>query len=146
MDYRNIHIPDELIREMIKRAIAAGEYAYAPYSGFCVGAALLTDGGEIITGCNIENAAYSPGNCGERTAVFKAVSEGKKDFKAIAITGRNKGEGLSYTPPCGMCRQVLREFVRPDGFLVIMARSEVDYKVNTLEELLPESFGPQNLK
>ena len=140
------NIPENLIKDMINKAISAREYAYTPYSNFKVGAALLTGNDEIITGCNIENAAYSPGNCAERTAVFKAVSQGIKDFKGIAIVaGKDKGQ-LEYTSPCGMCRQVLREFVTPSDFYVIMARSEDDYKIMTLEELFPMSFGPDNLR
>ena len=102
----------------------------------------------MFTGCNIENAAYSPGNCAERTAVFKAVSEGDKCFVAIAIVGGRQSEEeiMDYVSPCGMCRQVLREFVDTSSFYVIMAKSEQDYIVKTLEELLPMSFGPDNLK
>ena len=139
-------LSDELIREMINKAVSVREKAYAPYSDFYVGAALLTSEDEIVTGCNIENAAYSPGNCAERTAVFKAVSEGKKEFKAIAIVGGKNGGPLEYTSPCGVCRQVLREFVNTEDFMVIMARNETDYRVMTLEELLPVSFGPDNLR
>lgn len=99
----------------------------------------------IVTGCNIENAAYSPGNCAERTAVFKAVSEGDRNFRAIAIVAGKNDEPDAYTSPCGMCRQVLREFVCPESFQVIMAKSADDYIVKTLEELFPMSFGPDNL-
>ncbi len=133
-----------LISELIVKAGEAREFAYAPYSDFKVGAALLTDKDEIYTGCNIENAAYSPGNCAERTAIFKAVSEGKTSFKAIAIIA-GKDEISDYTSPCGMCRQVLREFVNPKEFYVIMAKTKDDYRAMTLEELLPMSFGPGNL-
>lgn len=140
------NVPENIIRDMINKAIDARKFAYTPYSNFKVGAALLTKEDEIITGCNIENAAYSPGNCGERTAVFKAVSQGIKDFKGIAIVaGKESGE-LEYTSPCGMCRQVLREFVNPEEFIVVMAKSESDYKIMTLEELFPMSFGPDNLR
>lgn len=144
----NINISDEQIVAMIKKAKAARKISYAPYSGFAVGAALLTDDDRIISGCNIENAAYSPGNCAERTAVFKAVSEGDKCFVAIAIVGGRQSEEeiMDYVSPCGMCRQVLREFVDTSSFYVIMAKSEQDYIVKTLEELLPMSFGPDNLK
>ena len=139
-------ISEETVKRLIEEALAARKYAYIPYSGFAVGAALLTDNDEIITGCNVENAAFTPGNCAERTAVFKAVSEGKKAFKAIAIAGAPKGEEIiNYTSPCGVCRQVLREFVSPKNFMVIMARTKEDYRVMTLEELLPESFGPESL-
>ncbi|MBO5425493.1 MAG: cytidine deaminase [Lachnospiraceae bacterium] len=140
------NVPENIIRDMINKAIDARKFAYTPYSNFKVGAALLTKEDEIITGCNIENAAYSPGNCGERTAVFKAVSQGIKDFKGIAIVAGKEGGELEYTSPCGMCRQVLREFVNPEEFIVVMAKSESDYKIMTLEELFPMSFGPDNLR
>ena len=140
----NNMLSKDIIRELIVKAKEAREFAYTPYSNFKVGAALLTNMDEIYTGCNIENAAYSPGNCAERTAVFKAVSEGKTSFKAIAIIA-GKDEITDYTSPCGMCRQVLREFVNPKEFYVIMAKSEEDYKILSLEELLPMSFGPENL-
>lgn len=139
------NISKNIITELILKARQARQFAYTPYSNFKVGAALLTADGEIYTGCNIENAAYSPGNCAERTAVFKAVSEGKTDFKAIAIIA-GKDNIADYTSPCGMCRQVLREFVKPEEFLVIMAKSEDDYMIMTLEELFPMSFGPSNLE
>ena len=143
------NISEELIKELIKSAESARKNAYAKYSHFKVGAALCaqkTDGGyEILTGCNVENASYPAGNCAERTAVFKAVSEGYNKFKAIAIVG-GAGEKTDYTSPCGICRQVLREFVTPNDFYVIMAKNENDYIIKTLEELLPMSFGPDNLK
>lgn len=134
----------KIITELITKAREAREFAYTPYSNFKVGAALLTAENKIYTGCNIENAAYSPGNCAERTAVFKAVSEGKTNFKAIAIIA-GKDAIKDYTSPCGMCRQVLREFVNPEEFVIIMARSEEEYKIMTLEELFPMSFGPADL-
>ncbi len=140
----NEKLSRDLISELIVKAGEARAFSYSPYSGFRVGAALLTDKDEIYTGCNIENAAYSPGNCAERTAVFKAVSEGKTSFKAIAIIA-GKDEITDYTSPCGMCRQVLREFVNPKEFYVIMAKTKDDYRVMTLDELLPMSFGPENL-
>ena len=136
----------ENFQKLIKKAIEARKFAYAPYSGFCVGAALLTADGEIFTGCNVENAAYSPTNCAERTAVFKAVSEGKKDFIAIAIIGGlgHEGKTENYTAPCGVCRQVLAEF--NDGSMkVILAKDENDFKEYTLAELLPLSFTPKSL-
>lgn len=131
------------IKELIECAVNAREFSYSPYSKFKVGAALLTDKGKIYTGCNIENAAYSPTNCAERTAVFKAVSEGERSFTAIAIIG-----GSEYTYPCGVCRQVLREFAKPNDFYVIMVsgKDSTSYKLMTLSELLPESFGPADLK
>lgn len=140
------NIPENIIKDMIAKAKWARDFAYTPYSNFKVGAALLTAEDEIITGCNIENAAYSPGNCAERTAVFKAISQGIKDFKGITIVAGKDGGELEYTSPCGMCRQVLREFVSPEEFIVVMAKSESDYKIMTLEELFPMSFGPDNLR
>ena len=140
-----INISDKIIAELIEAADKARDNSYAPYSRYRVGAALYAaaDSGEdmIITGCNVENASYPAGNCAERTAVFKAVSDGYNNFKAIAIVGGNN----AYTSPCGICRQVLREFVAPDEFYVIMAKSKTDYVMKTLEELLPMSFGPDNL-
>ncbi len=134
------------IGRLIESAIEAREKAYAPYSGYCVGAALLCEGGEIVTGCNVENASYGATNCAERTAVFKAVSEGKHSFSAIAIAGGKSGaEALDYAYPCGVCRQVLREFCNPEDMTVVVCRSTSDYKVMTLAELLPNSFGPENL-
>ena len=133
-------------RELIREALTAREKAYAPYSGFMVGAALLTDDGKIFHGCNIENAAYTPTNCAERTAFFKAVSEGKRDFKAIAIVGGMKGRPVEPCAPCGVCRQVMREFCDPEQFEVVTAVDEQQYRVYKLKELLPESFGPDNLR
>ncbi|MDE7232201.1 MAG: cytidine deaminase [Lachnospiraceae bacterium] len=135
------------IRELIRKAIEARRRSYSPYSQYQVGAALLAGDGQIITGCNIENAAYGPSNCAERTAFFKAVSEGIRDFKAIAIVGSPAGEEITqYAYPCGVCRQVMREFCEPENFQVIVAKSETDYRVAVLAELFPESFGPDNLQ
>lgn len=132
---------------LISAALEAREKAYAPYSKFKVGAALLTSDENIITGCNVENASYPACNCAERTAVFKAISMDKKNFEAIAIIAGKENDGIKdYTSPCGVCRQVLREFVDPCRFKVIMAKSMDDYKIATLEELLPLSFGPENLE
>ena len=134
------------IRELIKAAIEARRKSYSPYSHYQVGAALLTADGQIVTGCNIENAAYGPSNCAERTAFFKAVSEGMREFTAIAIVGSPEGEELTqYAYPCGVCRQVMREFCEPERFRIIVAKSEEDYRVMTLAALLPESFGLENL-
>lgn len=130
----------ELIQNLIQSAINMTKMSYAPYSHFHVGAALLTKQGEIITGCNIENAAYGPSNCAERTAIFKAVSEGKKEFEAIAICGGLNGKIEDYCSPCGVCRQVMAEFCTKD-FKIIMPKSLDDYKIMTLGELLPESFS-----
>ena len=126
---------------LIETAVAARKNAYTPYSGFDVGAALLAGDGKIYTGCNIENAAYSPSICGERTAFVKAVSEGVRDFSAIAVAGwyRDGEPGFAY--PCGVCRQFMTEFVEPGKFKVIVVKSLDEYRVHTLEELLPFGFG-----
>ncbi len=127
-------------QELIKKAKEARERAYAPYSEFLVGAALLTDGGKIYTGCNIESASFTPTNCAERTAFFKAVSEGERNFAAIAVIGaRNGSESYGACPPCGVCRQVMREFCGED-FKIILADSENKYKIYSLSELLPLGF------
>lgn len=127
------------MEKLIETALQARELAYAPYSGFRVGAALETAAGEIITGCNIENGAYTPTNCAERTAIFKAVSEGKRDFVRIAIVGGKEGEMVAPAP-CGVCLQVMMEFCNPKTFEIVMAKSVSDYKVYTLSELLPKGF------
>lgn len=132
-------------RELVRLALEAREMAYAPYSKYKVGAALLTKQGRVYKGCNIENAAYTPTNCAERTAFFKAVSEGERAFEAIAIVGGYQGAPTSYAYPCGVCRQVMREFCDPAEFRVITAVSEEQYVEHTLAELLPEGFGPENL-
>jgi cytidine deaminase len=139
-------------------ALEAREMAYTPYSHHKVGAALLCKDGTVYKGCNIENAGYTPTNCAERTAVFKAVSEGKKDFTAIAVVGgMDNLKSLPLCAPCGVCRQVLREFVNPDNFKVILAEvddvtnvsileeSQVKIQTMSLSELLPLGFGPENL-
>ena len=132
-------------KELMKIAMKAREKAYAPYSGYRVGAALLCEDGTVYTGCNIENAAFSPTNCAERTAFFKAVSEGEREFEAICIVGGQNGRLTDYTSPCGVCRQVMREFCNPREFLVILAVDEDHYREYRLEELLPLGFGPENL-
>lgn len=132
-------------QELIRLAIEAREKSYSPYSGFQVGAALLTGDEDVYTGCNIENASYTPTICAERTAIFKAVSNGVNDYKKIAIVGSPKGELVQYAFPCGVCRQVMMEFVNPDEFEVLVAKSETEYKKYKLSELLPEGFGPENL-
>lgn len=126
---------------MIELAIAQLRYSYAPYSGFKVGAALRTKGGKMYTGCNIENAAYSPANCAERTAFFKAVSEGEREFQAICIVGGKDGVPEQYTPPCGVCRQVMMEFCEPEKFQIILATDREHYKIVTLGEMLPMGFS-----
>ena len=133
------------IKDLIKTAIQMTKMSYAPYSHFQVGAALLAKNGNVYTGCNIENAAYTPTNCAERTAFFKAVSEGIREFAAIAVVGGPNGEISGLTAPCGVCRQVMMEFCDPKEFQVIMAVDESYYEIKTLEELLPMGFGPANL-
>ena len=133
-------------QQLIRAAFAARRFAYTPYSHFKVGAALLAQNVQVFTGCNIESASYSPTNCAERTALFKAVSEGVTEFSAIAIVGSREGEvNRIVTSPCGVCRQALFEFGGPE-LTVIMARSEEDYLETTLGELLPYGFGPKNLE
>lgn len=162
-------------KKLMETAIKAREYSYSPYSNFRVGAALLCADGSVYTGCNMENAAYTPGICAERTAIYKAVSEGKKEFLAIAIVGGPAGTlksgeagkedvpgdkagpeetgkdgalvsgALEFTAPCGVCRQVMREFCDPDSFRIILGTGEEDLHSYLLRELLPLSFGPENL-
>ena len=134
--------PEELVRQ----ALAAMKFAYVPYSGFTVGAALLTKSGKVYLGCNIENAAYGPSNCAERTAFFKAVSEGVREFDAICVVGGANKELKEITAPCGVCRQVMMEFCNPEEFQIILAVSKEQYEIYTLKELLPLGFGPDNLK
>lgn len=135
----------QLVEEMIGLAIEQLQFSYSPYSGFQVGAALLTKGGKFYTGCNIENAAYTPTNCAERTAFFKAVSEGEREFQAICIVGGKNGVLTEYAAPCGVCRQVMMEFCDPDTFQIILATSKEQYDIFSLKELLPLGFGPDNL-
>ncbi len=137
------------IKELISAALAARQNAYAPYSDYLVGAAILCDDGSIVTGCNVENASYGATVCAERCAAFSAAAQGKKSFSAIAIAGgksSEKDELSDYAYPCGVCRQVLREFSDPAKLKVIVARSISDYREYTLEELLPNSFGPDHVK
>lgn len=134
------------IQELIQTAIEQLSYSYTPYSHFKVGAALLAENGTIYTGCNIENAAYTPTNCAERTAFFKAVSEGVRTFRAICIVGGMNGELTDYTAPCGVCRQVMMEFCSPEEFEIILAKGEEDYQIYKLKDLLPLGFGPGNLQ
>ncbi|MDE7248046.1 MAG: cytidine deaminase [Lachnospiraceae bacterium] len=135
----------ELAEKMIDLAIEQLKYSYSPYSNFKVGAALLTKNGKLYTGCNIENAAYTPTNCAERTAFFKAVSEGEREFQAICIVGGKDGVLTEYTAPCGVCRQVMMEFCNPETFQIILATSKEQYKIFALKEMLPLGFGPNNL-
>ena len=122
----------------------ARENSYSPYSHFRVGAALLTKSGKVYTGCNVENAGFSATNCAERTAIFKAVSEGERDFEAIAIIGGRDGETSAFCAPCGVCRQVIAEFCNKD-FKIILGNEE-NYKIYTLETLLPFAFTDRDLK
>ena len=139
-------IDEKTTRARIAAAIEARKKSYSPYSHYQVGAALLAKNGQVVTGCNIENAAYTPTNCAERTAFFKAVSDGVRDFRAIAIVGSPEGDELTqYANPCGVCRQVMMEFCNPSDFQIIVAKSQDDYRVMTLQEFLPEGFGPNNL-
>lgn len=134
-------------KELIAQALLARKNAYAPYSHFAVGAALLADSGRVYTGCNIENAAYSPTNCAERTAVFKAVSEGERRFLKLALAA---GPDTLDAPlpatvsPCGVCRQVLTEFAGPE-LLLLLAKSEEDYEIHTLGALFPLGFSAKDL-
>lgn len=148
---------EEKYRQLVDAAIKARSFSYAPYSGFKVGAALLSKDGQIFTGCNIENAAYTPTNCAERTAFFKAVSEGVTDFCAIAIIGGSTAVSAAvsdngssdditaYCAPCGVCRQVMMEFCNPKEFVILLAKSSNDYRSYTLAELFPEGFGPDTV-
>ena len=139
-------ITEEMKVKLIDEATKMLARSYIPYSGFAVGAALLTRDDQIYTGCNIENAALTPGNCAERTAFFKAVSEGEREFKAIAIVGGKNREVTDYCAPCGVCRQVMREFCVPEDFVILLARTRDDYKEYSLEEILPFGFGPESLQ
>lgn len=140
---------DQKKRKLVEAALEARKMSYSPYSGFSVGAALLCGDGTVYTGCNIENASYTPTNCAERTAFFKAVSEGKRDFKAIAVvggpTGKAPGMPENFCTPCGVCRQVMAEFCHPEDFEIIMACSDgaggFCMTVRTLNQLLPDRFG-----
>lgn len=136
---------EETIRNMlVSEAYEAQKMAYVPYSDFCVGAALLAKNGKVYRGCNIENASFTPTNCAERTAFFKAISEGIKEFDAIAIVGNKKGRKGEYCAPCGVCRQVMAEFCDPDEFEIILGAGEKT-SVYTLRELLPLGFTKSNL-
>ena len=134
------------IEKLIDTALAQLDFSYAPYSGFNVGAALLAKNQVVYTGCNIENAAYTPTNCAERTAFFKAVSEGVRDFEAICIVGGKNQKATDYTAPCGVCRQVMMEFCNPKIFKIILAIDRENYRIYTLEDMLPQGFGPANLE
>lgn len=131
------------IKSLAEQAIEAQRYSYSPYSQFQVGAALLSREGAVFTGCNIENVAFSPTNCAERTAFFKAISQGVQDFSAIAIVGNPKGVSPTdhgFCSPCGVCLQVMAEFCHPETFLVILVKSPEDYRCHLLKDLLPFAF------
>ena len=137
---------EDINQTLVEAAIEATKFAYVPYSNFKVGAAILADNGKIYTGCNIENASYSPTNCAERTAIFKAVSEGVTKFKKIAVVGGPNGNLENYCPPCGVCRQVISEFA-DEEFELILGTSKNKYEVyNFFEEVLPLSFTAKELK
>ena len=126
--------------KLIEKAKKASENAYVPYSGFKVGAALLAKSGKVYLGCNIESASYSPTNCAERTAFFKAISEGEREFSKIAVVGGKNGDFTDFCTPCGVCRQVMSEFCS-ENFTVILGKNGDEYKSLTLGELLPHSFS-----
>ena len=132
-------------KALLDKAKEMLSYAYAPYSNFKVGAALLCKDGKIFGGCNIENAAYGPSNCAERTVFFNAVSSGQKAFEAIAIVGGMNGQIKDFCPPCGVCRQVMMEFCKPKEFLILLQNAHGETKEFTLEEILPLGFGAANL-
>ena len=132
-------------KELCRLAVKAMENAYVPYSGYRVGAALLTKSGKVYTGCNIENASYTPTVCAERTAVFKAVSEGEREFEMIAVAGGKDGSVQGAFPPCGVCRQVLAEFCGPD-FTVLMVTGDGTYGTYRLDEILPMAFSPKYME
>ncbi len=132
--------------ELVAAALEARERAYAPYSQFTVGAALLCSDGSVYGGCNVENAAHAPGTCAERTAFLRAVFDGHRDFTAIAIVGGPAGKPpTAPCAPCGVCRQVMMEFCQPNAFRIILAGSPDQPKSYTLDELLPLGFGPENI-
>lgn len=133
-------------KTLVDLAFEAREHAYTPYSHWAVGAALLCKDGTVYQGCNIENAAYTPSNCAERTAFFKAIYDGERQFEAIAVVGGPAGElAPDYCAPCGVCRQVMQEFCDPSSFRIVLGRSDGEARSYLLRELLPEGFGPDNL-
>jgi cytidine deaminase len=142
---RNMAPDNAMIERLCALAAEMRERSYVPYSKFHVGAALLAKDGRIFTGCNVENASFPMGTCAERTAFVKAVSEGAREFTAIAICGGPEDGELQYCPPCGVCRQVISEFCDSD-FPIFLTKGGTDYKAYTLEELLPFRFGPDNMR
>lgn len=139
-------INTDTIKNMINLAIEQIKYSYAPYSDFKVGAVLMSKTGKLYTGCNIENAAYTPTNCAERTAFFKAISQGEREFRGICIVGGKGGKIEEMTAPCGVCRQVMMEFCNPETFEIILAVNENNYKIFKLKEMFPLGFGPENIR
>ena len=140
---------DQMVKQLIEKALEARKYAYTPYSHFRVGAALLSQDGQVFTGCNIESASFSPTNCAERTALFKAVSEGVRTFEAIAVVGAPENEMApfkQFAAPCGVCRQMLYEFSPKGDLQVILAKSPEDFCIYSLSELLPLAFVGDSLK
>ena len=132
--------------KLVELALEARPFSYCPYSGFAVGAALLCEDGTVYTGCNIENAAFTPTSCAERTAFFKAVSEGKRSFLAIAVVGGpSEREPEDFCAPCGVCRQVMMEFCDPKAFRVILGKKDLEYREYTLEEILPLGFAGEEV-
>lgn len=132
-------------KALVKEALAAREMAYTPYSHFAVGAALLTKDGKIYRGCNIENASYTPTNCAERTAIFKAVSEGEREFEAIAVVGGPAGKPpVDFCYPCGVCRQVMAEFC-DDDFIVLVGKTEDEIREHVLSDIIPHTFREKDL-
>ena len=129
--------PEQLVRE----ALEAMHFAYVPYSGFTVGAALLTKSGKVYRGCNIENAAYGPSNCAERTAFFTAIAAGETEFESIAVVGGKDGVVTDIFPPCGVCRQVMMEFCDPERFRIVLGKGDLSFREYTLKELLPLGFA-----
>ncbi len=132
-------------KELVKKALQAREASYAPYSKFRVGACLLAKNGKTFSGCNIENASYPATNCAERTAFFKAVSEGEREFQSIAIVGGEE-QIEDFCPPCGICLQVMMEFCNPETFEIILGRMDLQYEKYVLKDLLPKGFGPGNMQ
>lgn len=135
-------LKEDQVKKLIRTAIEQIPKAYVPYSNYRVGAALLAKNGTVYTGCNIENAAYTPCNCAERTAFFKAVSEEVREFDAICVVGGKNGVLTDYAAPCGVCRQVMMEFCDPETFEIILAASTEQYEILKLKELFPRAFGP----
>lgn len=147
MHVKDINVDADTKRLLIEKAIEVLPNSYAPYSNYNVGAAALFDSGKIYTGVNVENASYGAAICAERNAIFHAAAEGERRLVALAVVGGLGGDIESeYSAPCGICRQVMREFAEPEDMIVICAKSPDDYKEYTLAELLPESFGPEYLE